>query len=67
MAGFFVGNVDLPRIFPFLGNGQLEVLSVIASVLLIVTQILTAVSVKEKVLVSSKYVHTDEPMYVLIL
>jgi solute carrier family 45 protein 1/2/4 len=53
VAGFFVANINLPRIFPFLGKAQLEVLSVIASVLLLSTHLLTAYSVKERVLVSS--------------
>jgi solute carrier family 45 protein 1/2/4 len=51
------GNVDLPHMFPFLGRGQLEVLSIIASFLLVATQMLTAFCVKEKVLISSKYVY----------
>jgi solute carrier family 45, member 1/2/4 len=69
VAGFFVyaaslrtafltqnesrGNLDLPRILPFLGSQQLEVLSVIASFLLLGTHVITAGTVKERVLVSS--------------
>lgn len=45
------GNVDLPRYFPFLGSEQLEVLSVIASLLVLGTHGLTAWGVKERVLV----------------
>lgn len=47
------GNLDLPRIFPFLGSAQLEVLSVIASLVLLGTHFVTAATVKERVLVSS--------------
>ncbi|EGO26619.1 hypothetical protein SERLADRAFT_436429 [Serpula lacrymans var. lacrymans S7.9] len=53
VAGFFVGNIDLPRLFPFFGTKQLEVLAVIASLLLISAHILTSYFVKEKVLLSS--------------
>ncbi|KAH7915904.1 major facilitator superfamily domain-containing protein [Hygrophoropsis aurantiaca] len=53
VAGFFVGNVDLPRIFPIFGKVQLEVLSVIACLLLLFTHSLTSFFVKERVLVTS--------------
>ncbi|KAH7929288.1 MFS general substrate transporter [Leucogyrophana mollusca] len=53
VAGFFVGNVDLPRIFPIFGSAQLEVLTVIASLLLLFTHSLTSTFVKERVLVAS--------------
>lgn len=48
------GNVDLTKIFPFLGNTQLQVLSVIASLLLLGSHLVMAVVVKEKILLSSK-------------
>ncbi|KAG8908297.1 hypothetical protein FRB99_007831 [Tulasnella sp. 403] len=51
VAGFFVGNVDLPKTLPFLGKTQLQVLSVVTSIFLMATQGLTAASVSEKVLV----------------
>ncbi|KAL5498014.1 hypothetical protein ACEPAH_2945 [Sanghuangporus vaninii] len=53
VLGFFIGNVDLTSIFSFLGDSELQVLSVIAAVLLLSTQAWTASCVKEKVLVSS--------------
>ncbi|KAI0694137.1 major facilitator superfamily domain-containing protein [Cytidiella melzeri] len=53
VAGYFVGNVDMTKVFPFLGNTELEVLAVVGSFLLIATHLATAASVKEKVVVSS--------------
>jgi hypothetical protein len=54
--GFFSGNLDLPRMFPFLGTQELQVLSVLASFFPIAVQFVTSIFVKEKVLVSSLYV-----------
>lgn len=48
------GNVDMTKVFPFLGDTELEVLSVVGSFLLVVTHFLTAYFVKEKVVVDSK-------------
>ncbi|KAJ8507140.1 hypothetical protein ONZ45_g10460 [Pleurotus djamor] len=53
VVGFFVGNVDLPSLLPFLGSAQLQVLSVIGSFLLLATHFITALSVKEKRLLKS--------------
>lgn len=53
----FSGNVDLTTVFSFLGETQLEILSVIAVFTLIASHGATAANVKEKVLVSSSYVH----------
>ncbi|KAL4076685.1 major facilitator superfamily domain-containing protein [Scleroderma yunnanense] len=53
VVGFYVGNINLPALFPFLGNVQLEVIAVIASVLLIGTHLWTAWSVKERILLST--------------
>lgn len=50
LAGFFVGNINLVSILPFLGTTQLQVLSFLTSVLLMATHGLTAYSVKERVL-----------------
>ncbi|KAJ7216334.1 hypothetical protein GGX14DRAFT_604390 [Mycena pura] len=51
--GFFVGNLDLPSFLPFLGSSELQVLSVIVSVLLLAGHFTTAAMVNEKVLVRS--------------
>jgi hypothetical protein len=47
------GNLDLPWIFPFIGSAQLEVFSVIASLLLFTTHIWVCSQVKERVLFAS--------------
>jgi len=44
------GNIDLPRILPFLGNTQLQVLSVVVSLLLLIGHLVMAMLVKEPVL-----------------
>ncbi|THH09710.1 hypothetical protein EW145_g1817 [Phellinidium pouzarii] len=51
--GSVIGNLDLAGPLSFLGNNQLEVLSVLAAFLLLSTQSTTAACVKEKVLISS--------------
>ncbi|KAJ2923915.1 hypothetical protein H1R20_g13179, partial [Candolleomyces eurysporus] len=53
VVGFFVGNIDLTRIFPFLGSTQLEVLSVVVSLLLLAGHIAMAFLVKERILLKS--------------
>ncbi|PFH53502.1 hypothetical protein AMATHDRAFT_54630 [Amanita thiersii Skay4041] len=50
VIGFFVGNINLPTILPFLGQTQLEVLTVIVSLLLLGGHIMMALLVKERVL-----------------
>lgn len=44
------GNVKLPNLFPFLGKTQLQVLSVLSALLLLVTNGTTAYAVRERVL-----------------
>lgn len=49
VAGFFVGNIDLPHLFPWLGGTQLEVLVILTSFFLLSTHAVTAWCVKEEV------------------
>ncbi|KDN44339.1 hypothetical protein RSAG8_05603, partial [Rhizoctonia solani AG-8 WAC10335] len=51
VAGFFIGGINLPNVFPWLGRTQLEVLTVVSSVLMLALHGVTAASVEEKVLV----------------
>ncbi|KAF8465846.1 MFS general substrate transporter [Russula ochroleuca] len=53
VGGFFFGGINMPSLFPFLGQTQLEVLSVVGSILLIGTHLTTLASVKERILLSS--------------
>ncbi|PAV17928.1 MFS general substrate transporter [Pyrrhoderma noxium] len=53
VVGFFIGNADLTHGFPWFGSTQMEILSVLAAFLLLSTQLTTAATVKEKILVSS--------------
>jgi hypothetical protein len=48
------GNIDLTRILPFLGNTQLEVLSVVVSLLLLAGHLIMAIMVKERVLLKTE-------------
>ncbi|KAF9515837.1 hypothetical protein BS47DRAFT_1444339, partial [Hydnum rufescens UP504] len=48
IAGFFVGNIPLPTIFPYFGRTQLEVLSVLSGIILLLTHGITCWAVKEK-------------------
>ncbi|KAG8819218.1 hypothetical protein FRC17_010548 [Serendipita sp. 399] len=50
VVGFWVGHLSLPVHFPFLGKTQLQVLCVLTSLLLIGSHLITALSVKERVL-----------------
>ncbi|KAI8980631.1 MFS general substrate transporter [Trametes punicea] len=54
VAGYFIGNVDMTTVFPFLGDTELEVLAVVGSFLLLVTHGITASCTKEKVVVATK-------------
>ncbi|SJL10049.1 uncharacterized protein ARMOST_13431 [Armillaria ostoyae] len=53
VIGFFIGNLDLPSLLPFLGHAELEVFSIIVSVLLLAGHISMALLVKEKVLLTT--------------
>ncbi|KAI0686571.1 MFS general substrate transporter [Earliella scabrosa] len=54
VAGYFIGNIDMTAVFPFLGSTELEVLAVVGSFLLLLTHAITAFCTKERVVVSSK-------------
>ncbi|KAJ7253172.1 major facilitator superfamily domain-containing protein [Mycena rebaudengoi] len=51
VVGFYVGNLDLPSLLPFLGSSELQVLAVLVSTLILTGHIITATFVKEKVFV----------------
>ncbi|KAG6886815.1 hypothetical protein C0995_004311, partial [Termitomyces sp. Mi166 len=53
VVGFLFGTIPLPKLFPFLGTTELEVLSVIVAILLLAGHTLMAVCVKERVLLKS--------------
>ncbi|KIL68411.1 hypothetical protein M378DRAFT_120453 [Amanita muscaria Koide BX008] len=55
VIGFFVGNINLRNILPFLGKTQLEVLSVIVSVLLLSGHVLMSFLIKERVLLKDDH------------
>ncbi|KAH9000608.1 MFS general substrate transporter [Lactarius hatsudake] len=53
VSGFFFGGINLPSLFPFFGSTELEVLSVVGSIILIGTHLMTVTSVKERILLAS--------------
>ncbi|KAH9077749.1 MFS general substrate transporter [Lactarius deliciosus] len=53
VSGFFFGGINLPSLFPFFGSTELEVLSVVGSIILIGTHLTTVTSVKERILLTS--------------
>ncbi|KAJ7022792.1 major facilitator superfamily domain-containing protein [Mycena alexandri] len=53
LVGFFVGNLNLPELLPFLGSSELQVLSVLVVVLIVTGHFTTAVLVREGVVVTA--------------
>lgn len=53
VIGFFIGNLDLPSLLPFLGHAELEVFSIIVSFLLLAGHVSMALLIKEKVLLTT--------------
>ncbi|CCL98734.1 uncharacterized protein FIBRA_00739 [Fibroporia radiculosa] len=53
VAGYFIGNVDLTAVFSFLGETELEVLSVLGSFLLVSMHVITAMCTKERMVVAT--------------
>ncbi|KIM23207.1 hypothetical protein M408DRAFT_332490 [Serendipita vermifera MAFF 305830] len=60
VVGFFVGNLPLPTVFPFLGRTHLQVLCVITSFLLILAHIVTCFTVEERILLADDHSSADE-------
>ncbi|KAG6827803.1 hypothetical protein H0H92_010409 [Tricholoma furcatifolium] len=60
VVGFFVGTIPLPSMFPFLGTTELEVLSVIVSVLLLAGHTVMAIFVKERILLKDHTANATE-------
>lgn len=50
ILGFWIGNIDLLGHFSFLGDSQVKILSVFASLTLVIAHAITIFSVEEKVL-----------------
>ncbi|KAF5352299.1 hypothetical protein D9758_011927 [Tetrapyrgos nigripes] len=50
VVGFFVGNLNLPSLLPILGSSELQIISILASLILLGTQLVTAGMVNERVL-----------------
>ncbi|KAI3607991.1 sucrose transporter [Moniliophthora roreri] len=66
VLGFFLGNLELPDLLPFLGSTQLEVLSVMGCFILLATHMTTAALVSEKVLVESPQTGAGGPIQKLV-
>lgn len=61
---WFRGNINLPKILPFLGRSQLQVLSVVVSFLLLAGHLLMATLVKERVLLKTSNVDGYEMPFI---
>lgn len=61
---WFRGNINLPKILPFLGRSQLQVLSVVVSFLLLAGHLLMATLVKERVLLKTSSVDGYEMPFI---
>ncbi|KAJ3149561.1 hypothetical protein HDU89_003614 [Geranomyces variabilis] len=48
VLGYFIGFLDLPRLFPFLGDKQMKVFCWLASIWFALTLAITCIAVKEK-------------------
>ncbi|KAF5353770.1 hypothetical protein D9757_013859 [Collybiopsis confluens] len=53
VLGYFAGNLDLPSLLPIFGHTELQVLSVVTSLILFGSHLLMAATVQERVLVKS--------------
>ncbi|KAJ8074283.1 hypothetical protein PM082_012593 [Marasmius tenuissimus] len=58
VIGFFVGELELPRILPFLGSTQIQILSILSSFILLFSHLLTAVAVREEILAEKRQSRT---------
>ncbi len=47
---FFSGNLSLPKLFPFFGATQMQVITVLTSILVLLANSFTVLSVQERVL-----------------
>ncbi|KAJ1558348.1 hypothetical protein HK096_002055 [Nowakowskiella sp. JEL0078] len=48
ILGFFIGYIDLPALFPFFGDIQIQILCIIAIIFFVTTVGITSIYVKEK-------------------
>ncbi|KIK58055.1 hypothetical protein GYMLUDRAFT_705185 [Collybiopsis luxurians FD-317 M1] len=53
VVGYFAGNLDLPSILPIFGHTELQILSVVTSLILLGSHTVMAASVQERVLLKS--------------
>lgn len=53
ILGFWIGNVNLLEAFSFLGDSQIKILSVFASLTLVIAHAVTIFSVEERILLDN--------------
>ncbi|KAJ3906400.1 hypothetical protein F5879DRAFT_650720 [Lentinula edodes] len=53
VVGYFAGNLDLPSLLPIFGHTELQILSVVVSIILLGSHIIMASSVSERVLLKN--------------
>ncbi|KZV67350.1 MFS general substrate transporter [Peniophora sp. CONT] len=52
VVGFFIGGLDMPSLFPFFGSTEIEVISALSAIALVVTHAITCYCTRERVLIS---------------
>ncbi|KAK1221622.1 hypothetical protein PQX77_015566 [Marasmius sp. AFHP31] len=62
VIGFFVGELELPRILPFLGSTQIQILSILSSFILLFSHLLTAAAVREETLGNKRQSRATGPI-----
>ncbi|KAI8987097.1 major facilitator superfamily domain-containing protein [Pilobolus umbonatus] len=62
VVGYFMGYVDLVKIFPFLGNTQLKVLCLFAAFFLLLCLSITCYTVSERVFSDGSYKKKSSPL-----
>ncbi|THV02069.1 hypothetical protein K435DRAFT_963326 [Dendrothele bispora CBS 962.96] len=53
IIAFFIGYLDLPPLLPFLGSTELQIISILVSIILVGAQVITGLMVNERVLLKN--------------
>ncbi|KAJ3994904.1 hypothetical protein F5050DRAFT_1695310 [Lentinula boryana] len=62
VVGYFAGNLDLPSLLPIFGHTELQILSVVVSIILLGSHIIMASSVSERVLIKNDSTGAGGPL-----
>ncbi|KAJ3784699.1 sucrose transporter [Lentinula aff. detonsa] len=62
VVGYFAGNLDLPSLLPIFGHTELQILSVVVSIILLGSHIIMASAVSERVLIKNDSTGAGGPL-----